>query len=195
MACTYTMYTKKGRYLYAHLCVASFPGSTHKHIWGGAWVTRLCLIMVGYYCCLSDGWWGENVGEGEGRERRGGAEKRRGGGGEKQLRRFLALRVESSHERAAVYSGDEAVRARLLSNLFATSSVLVLCPSVHFRSFSILSLPLSILSPLPPSLPTPQIYSSSSKDQRGIHVAVLNQATVCAPEYMYIRLYTKTHIT
>lgn len=50
----------------------------------------------------AESWWGT---EERGEERR----ERQGKRGEKPLRRFLSLRVESSHERAAVYSGDELV--------------------------------------------------------------------------------------
>ena len=64
-----------------------------------------------YVCCVVEKWWGTEDGtENGGEERRG-----RQGGGEKALRRFLSLRVESSHERAGVYSGDEPVSVQLSS--------------------------------------------------------------------------------
>lgn len=87
-------------------------------------------------------WWAT---EGEGGEERG----VRPGGGEKHLRRFLSLRVESSRERAAVYSGDDPVSIKSINNRssFITNNFY-------------------------------QIYSSSSKEQRGMHVVILNQATV-----------------
>ena len=48
---------------------------------------------------------GENGGGGGGE---GGGGRRRSGG-ERSLRQFISLRVESSQERAAVYSGDDIV--------------------------------------------------------------------------------------
>lgn len=57
-------------------------------------IPRVCMLGV-------ERWWGA---EDEREERRVSQ-----GGGEKTLRRFLSLRVESSHERAAVYSGDDPV--------------------------------------------------------------------------------------
>lgn len=61
-----------------------------------------------------DGWWRavdiENVAEG------GGGGGRLRSGGERNLRSFLSLRVESSHERAAIYSGQDLVSELLCAN-------------------------------------------------------------------------------
>ena len=62
----------------------------------------LCTYSL---CVDTDGWWRMEEIEGGG----GGGGGRGERGGEKTLRRFLSLRVESSHERAAIYSGDEQV--------------------------------------------------------------------------------------
>ena len=51
---------------------------------------------------------------GEVGEKEGG---RRRSGGERSLRQFLSLRVESSQERAVVYSGDDIVSPSLNTSL------------------------------------------------------------------------------
>ena len=66
-----------------------------------------------YTHVAADGWWNA---EGEGEVV---GEVRRHVGGERSLRRFLSLRVESSQERAAVYSGDDIVSPSLKCSYWA----------------------------------------------------------------------------
>ena len=79
-------------------------------------LSTLCVCV----CCVCvERWWGSE------NERENGREEPRGrrGGGEKALRRFLSLRVESSHERVGVYSGDETVSLQLSSRVPSFTAV------------------------------------------------------------------------